>query len=133
MRVLHIFSGNMYGGVERMLQTLAECKSYCPEMESQFAYCFEGKLSVELRRQGETLYHLGEARARWLPSVWRVRKKLRQLLAKQNFDCVVTHSPWGQAIFGPRVQKTGTLNILCLHDHPTAKHWVERLARVLPP
>ncbi|HWX54068.1 MAG TPA: glycosyltransferase family 4 protein, partial [Verrucomicrobiae bacterium] len=116
-------------GVERMLQTLAECKSECPEMESHFAYCFEGRLSGELRKRGEPLYHLGEARARWLPSIWRVRKALRRLLASQQFDCAITHSPWGQAIFGQAIHKAGIPNALWLHDLPNGKHWVERWAR----
>jgi glycosyltransferase involved in cell wall biosynthesis len=133
LRVLHIFSGNMYGGVERMLQTLAECKSECPETETSFAYCFEGKLSAELGKRGESIYHLGEAHARWLPSVWRVRMALRRVLAKQDLDCVITHSPWGQGIFGPAIQKAGIPNILWLHDHPEGKHWVERWARFHPP
>jgi glycosyltransferase involved in cell wall biosynthesis len=133
MRVLHIFSGNMYGGVERMLQTIAECKGYCPEMESRFAYCFEGRLSAELRRQGETLYHLGEARVRWLPGVWRVRKTLQRLLAEQTFDCVVCHGAWLQAIFGPAARAAKVPDIFWQHDVPDGKHWVQRWAKLAPP
>ncbi len=133
MRVLHIFSGNLYGGVERMLQTLAECKSECPEMEPSFAYCFEGRLSRELRQRGEPLYHLGEARVRWLPSVWRVRKALRRLLAQQPMDCVISHGSWLQAIFGPVIRSAGMPVVFWQHDVPEGKHWVQRWSQWSPP
>ena len=48
MKVLHISSGNLYGGVEVLLATLAREQACCPEMEPHFALCFEGRLSPEL-------------------------------------------------------------------------------------
>ncbi len=133
MRVLHIFSGNMYGGVERMLQTIAECKSECHEMETSFAYCFEGRLSEELRKRGEPLYHLGEARARWFPSILRVRKALRRLMIQQPFACVLCHGTWVQAIFGSTIRRAGVPDLFWQHDIPDGKHWVQRWAKLAPP
>ncbi len=37
MRVLHVYSGNLYGGVETLLVTLARHRDLCPEMEPHFA------------------------------------------------------------------------------------------------
>jgi len=41
MRVLHVTGGNLYGGVESFLATLARESAAVPEMSSEFAVCFE--------------------------------------------------------------------------------------------
>jgi len=45
MRILHVHSGNLYGGVETVLTTLARRQDVCPDLQQQFALCFEGRLS----------------------------------------------------------------------------------------
>ena len=131
--VLHIGSGNLYGGVERTLLTLALCKNLCPEMEPHFAHCFEGRLSEELRRYHAPHYHLGGARALSPSSVLRVRRSFNSLLSQHPFDCVICHSPWLHAIFGPVARKAGIPEMLWLHDVPDGKHWVQRWAKISAP
>src|SRR3989442_260169 len=70
MRVLHIYSGNLYGGVETLLLTLARYYHLCPAMEPHFALCFEGRLSEELAAVGARIHLLGNVRVRWPLSVW---------------------------------------------------------------
>ena len=41
MRVLHINAGNLYGGVETLLVTLARFRVLCPGMDPSFALCFD--------------------------------------------------------------------------------------------
>src|SRR5437899_10214168 len=100
MKVLHVHSGNLYGGVETMLVTLARHRALCPDMEPHFALCFEGRLSRELNAAGVPTYALGEVRIRRPHSVCRGRRKLRQVLRKEHFDVAICHSAWSQAIFG---------------------------------
>ena len=52
MRILHLYSGNLYGGIETFLRTLARVQRLSPELEHEFALCFEGRLSQELREAG---------------------------------------------------------------------------------
>jgi hypothetical protein len=47
MRVLHISAGNLYGGVETMLVTLARYRQVLPALDQEFALCFEARLSTE--------------------------------------------------------------------------------------
>jgi glycosyltransferase involved in cell wall biosynthesis len=129
MRVLHLFAGNLYGGVERGLLTLYRHKDACPEMELNFGFCFEGRLSRELRDLNAPLFYLGSPRTRRPWSVWRARRMLLQLLSKQKFDRVVTNSPWIQAMFGSPIRKSGIMNMLRLHDPPDGRHWVQRWAK----
>ena len=45
MRVLHVHSGNIYGGIETMLLTQVCQRNSAPAMESSFALCFAGRFS----------------------------------------------------------------------------------------
>ena len=44
-RVLHIVSGNLYGGVETFVATLARYRDTCPALDQQFAFCFDGRFA----------------------------------------------------------------------------------------
>jgi glycosyltransferase involved in cell wall biosynthesis len=62
LKVLHVHSGNLYGGVETMLATLARERGACAGLESRFALCFEGRLKDELLATGASVHVLGAAR-----------------------------------------------------------------------
>ncbi len=38
MRVLHIHSGNLYGGIETLLITLSRLRERCPEMDPHYGF-----------------------------------------------------------------------------------------------
>src|SRR6266404_6888111 len=80
MRVMHIVSGRLYGGVETLLVTLARCRALSAAMEPEFALCFDGRLREELAETGAPVHLLGEVRARHPVSVMRARRQLRELL-----------------------------------------------------
>ena len=133
MRVLHVSAGNLYGGLETVLVTLARCRALCTELECEFALCFAGKAEHELRVAGATVYRLGEVRVRWPLSVLRARRVLRRIIKQRAFDMVICHSPWTQAIFGPVVRAARVPSIFWLHDVVSGRHWLERwAARVVP-
>ena len=62
LRVLHVYSGNLYGGIETFLRALAEERGQCPEMAPEFALCFEGRIADEIRASGAPLHMLGGVR-----------------------------------------------------------------------
>lgn len=128
MRVLHLGAGNLYGGVERLLVTLARERHHCPEMEPQFGLCFEGRLSEELRAADVPLHMLGEARFSRPWTVWRSRHALRSLMKVQSFDAVVCHSCWPHALFGATAQAAGLPISFWTHDFPKGTHWLDRRA-----
>ncbi|HTY55498.1 MAG TPA: glycosyltransferase [Candidatus Binataceae bacterium] len=133
MRVLHSYSGNLYGGVETLLVTLARYRDRLPAMESEFALCFEGRLSKELLAVHARLHMIDEVRVRYPLSVRRARRRFRELLQHDRFDLVVCHSPWTQAIFGPAVRSADLPLAFWLHDPIDGRHWLERWARLTPP
>lgn len=133
MRVLHVHSGNIFGGVETLLTTLARDRDFCPEMQSDYALCFEGRFREELITSGVQVYSLGSARISRVWSLVKVRRALRRLLNEQRFDVVICHSSWTLAIFGPVVRAAGMPLVFWLHATTNGRHWLERWARMTPP
>lgn len=133
MRVLHIYSGNLYGGIETMLITLARQRSLCPQMEPHFALSFAGRLSEELNAAGVPVYMLGNVRTSRPSSVLRARRALGEVLRRNDFDVAVCHAPWSQAIFGRTARAAKVPLVFWLHDVVSGRHWLERWARRAPP
>jgi glycosyltransferase involved in cell wall biosynthesis len=133
MRVLHIASGNFYGGVETLLVTLARHRALCPAMEPAFGLCFDGRLSEALAAADVPVHLLGRVRVRRPASVWRARRALVRLVQRARFEVVVCHAPWAYVIFGPVVRAAGVPLILWLHGPVSGLHWLERWARRTPP
>ncbi|MGO9264251.1 MAG: glycosyltransferase family 4 protein [Candidatus Binataceae bacterium] len=129
MRLLHVHSGNLYGGVETMLSTIARCGEAEP-LEHEFALCFDGRLATELRALGAPLHWLGAAQTRRPLSILRARRRLRDLLRGRRCDAAVCHMPWAQALFGRIVRARGIPLIFWMHEAATGhRHWLERWAR----
>jgi glycosyltransferase involved in cell wall biosynthesis len=132
IRVLHVYSGNLYGGVESLLIALARCAAESQDCH-EFALCFDGRLSRELAEQGAAVHDLGAARVSRPWTVLRARRRLSALLWEQAFDCVVCHSPWSAALFGGTLSQTGQPLILYLHGMVGGVHWTERWAARMRP
>src|SRR5437762_7804108 len=107
MRVLHLCAGNLYGGIETLLVTLARRRALCPGVEPEFAPCFEGRLSAELRDAGVAVRPLGPARVSRPWTVWRVRRRLRALLPAGRYDLALSHGCWPHALAAPEVRRAG--------------------------
>jgi glycosyltransferase involved in cell wall biosynthesis len=133
MRVLHISAGNLYGGVETLLVTLARFRHLCPSMEPEFAICFEGKLARELKKTDVSVHRLGGVRVRNPFSVRRTRQKLAQLLHSKRFDAAICHMPWALAVFGSAIRSADVPLLYWQHGVTAGRHWLERWARLTPP
>lgn len=133
MRILHVHSGNLYGGVETVLTTLARRQDVCPDMQQQFALCFEGRLSRELASAGAPAHSLGPVRVSRPLTVFRGRHELQKLLARRAFDALVFHSAWSHAIFAPVGRTARKPSVVWVHGTTAGKHWSERWARRMDP
>ncbi|MGQ0507670.1 MAG: glycosyltransferase [Myxococcaceae bacterium] len=131
MRVLHVYSGNLFGGVETMLLSLVRHRDLCPQMQTEVALCFEGRLAHELRSMGAAVHPLGEVRISRPWTVFRARHRLRQVLRAGRFDAVICHSAWSQALFGPIAR--GVPQVFFAHDASSGRHWLDRLAQRTKP
>jgi glycosyltransferase involved in cell wall biosynthesis len=133
MRLLHIYSGNLYGGIEVFLRTLARLGQGVSELTHEFALCFDGRLSQELREAGAATHLLGAVKVSRPWTVWRARSRLTQLLGRERYTAAVCHAAWPQALFGPVVRALGVPLIFYQHDTLNGRHWLERWARVTVP
>jgi glycosyltransferase involved in cell wall biosynthesis len=133
MKVLHVYAGNLYGGIETMLSALAAHRRLCPGLEPHFALCWEGRLSRELRAAGAPVHVLGEVRRSRPWTVLRARRRLRRLIARERFDVVVCQAVWSLAVFGPAVRRTGAPLVFWQHDVAAGASAPERAARKTPP
>ncbi len=102
-------------------------------MQPDFALCFEGRLSQELRETGVSVHQLGEVRTRKPWTVWSARGKLRALLSEHPFDVVMCHMAWPMAMFGSTARRSGARLAFWAHDAAKGSHWLERWASRVSP
>jgi glycosyltransferase involved in cell wall biosynthesis len=130
VRVLHLHSGNIYGGIEALLVTLARHQAAAPEVQHDFALCFDGRFSRSLTELGSNVFHLGPARMRNPLSGIGVRRRMQELIGRDKHDVVIRHSTWAQVMFGA---VRGLTQVFWLHGEVGASPWLERLARRVRP
>jgi glycosyltransferase involved in cell wall biosynthesis len=132
LRTLHLHAGNLYGGVERILVTLATCEAGTP-LRSAFALAYEGRLSEELREAGAPVASLAAARLSRPWTAWKSRRDANRLMREARPDVAICHSDWSQALYGPAAQKLGIPLVRWVHGPLSGLTWLERLAARVPP
>jgi glycosyltransferase involved in cell wall biosynthesis len=127
-RVLHLAAGNLYGGVETFLVTLAKSPR---RLEHRFALFFEGRLATELRAAGASVEVLGPAR---LGRPWTLvgpQLRLRRLLRAWSPDLVVYHSTWLKLVAAPAL--LGYRQALFVHNQVDPRNRLDSLMARFPP
>jgi glycosyltransferase involved in cell wall biosynthesis len=133
MKVLHVYAGNLFGGIETFLVTLAKQRHLCPQMEPHFALCFEGRLAEELRSAGVEVHLLGAVRFSRPWTMWRSRRHLGQLLQNMSPDVVICHESWIHYLASPVIRRFQLPLVFWMHGWGTNKHWYQRLGQRTPP
>ena len=119
MRILHLHSGNLFGGIESMLLTLLDARAGTQSSTARVALCFRGRLFEELTRRGVHVDLIGDVRLSRPSTTRRARARVRALLADWSPDVVVVHLPWTQAVFGPTLKAAGVRVIQWIHGPVT--------------
>jgi glycosyltransferase involved in cell wall biosynthesis len=125
MRVLHVHSGNIFGGVERMMLALAPHSADRTPLESSFALCFDGPVAAALRSADAVVHQLPSVRVRRPDEVRGARRELRTLLERREWDVAMVHSAWSQAIFGSTILKARIPLVRWLHAPQPGPLWLE--------
>lgn len=133
MRALHVYSGNLFGGIETALAALARHQHASRDVDHEAALCFDGRLRAELVAAGMPVHALPPPRVSRPHSVRSARRALADLLHREHFDAVICHAAWSQALFGGVVQRASLPQVFWAHDAATGRHWTERWARRLHP
>ena len=122
MRLFHLYSGNLYGGIERVLVTLAATDG----ATQRFGLFFEGRLASELRAAGAQIDMLGAAALSRPWTIARGRRTLARILAEARPDVVLAHSLWTAAVAGGTIAAAGPRSALWLHNPPNRSVWPDR-------
>ena len=133
LKVLHLYAGNLYGGIETLLTTMARLRNLAPGMEPEFGLCFRGRLWDELVATGVPVHEFGPVRLSRPWTVWLARARLRQVLAGTRPEVVVAHSSWPHTVFAPVVRRAGVRLVYLAHGEMTGRHWLERWSARTPP
>ena len=128
--ILHVHSGNLYGGIETVMATLAR-EGAGERAVHHFALCFDGRLADELERLDTPVHPLAAVRLSRPDSVRSARAALRRVIAQVGPDAIVTHLPWTQAVFGRTLKRTGRPLVQWVHG--TLEGVVGSLARLTLP
>jgi glycosyltransferase involved in cell wall biosynthesis len=124
MRVLHVHSGNLYGGVESILVTLARHASLAADVTWQFALTHTGRLSAELTAAGAAPVVIGAARASRPWTVLAARGQLALHLDRAPCDVALVHSLWSLAAFGPVLRRAGVPVVAWVHGVAPSPAWL---------
>jgi glycosyltransferase involved in cell wall biosynthesis len=122
VRVLHVHSGNLYGGVETFLLSLARFRALAPSMDMSVALTSDERIAADLRNAGVPVTILGETRMSRPITVWRARRALAARLQSQRPDVVVCHQPWPLAVLGPVAKRESIALVLWMHM-AASRHW----------
>lgn len=133
MKILHVSSGHMYGGIETVLVSMAGLRGFCPELEHHFALCFEGRLSGELHALNVPVYLLGEARLGWPLSAPGARRALQSVIRQSGCDVIICHGPRTMILFASAVRATKKPLVMWVHGVKTRSRWLNWLLRRVPP
>ena len=127
VRVLHVHSGNLYGGVETFLLSLARLRLLAPSMDMTVALTTDARIAAELRAAGVPVTILGEARLSRPLAAARARRMLASLIESQRPDVVVCHQAWPLALFGSLIKRHAIPLVLWVHM-AAGRHWLDRMA-----
>jgi glycosyltransferase involved in cell wall biosynthesis len=109
VKVLHLANGNLYGGIETFLVTLAgfEHRGY-RMLQHHFLLSHHGRLEDELRALGRAVEVLPGARLRHPWAISRVRRGARRLVQQISPDVVLAHGSWAYFVLGHGLPRRGT-------------------------
>jgi glycosyltransferase involved in cell wall biosynthesis len=131
MKVLHVAAGNAYGGIERMLVTLAATSH--ARLTQEFALAFGGRLERELLETGAVVHRLPSPRASRPVMVWRARRAFAGIVETAHPDAAIFHGAWPYAMLAAACRSAGVRVGFWQHQPVSRPAWPDRWARRVRP
>jgi glycosyltransferase involved in cell wall biosynthesis len=129
--LLHVAAGNTYGGIERLLVTLASAPH--PVVRQEVVVAFGGRFERELQEAGVAVHRLPSPRASRPLMVWRARRAFMNVQAKAAPEVAIFHSAWPHAMFASTARAGGARIGFWQHTPITRPAWPDRWARFVRP
>lgn len=124
--MLHVAGGDLYGGIERMLATLAATSS--DRLEQQFAVSPANRLYLELRDVNARVVALPHARASRPVTILSARREFKRLLDESNPGAAIFHGSWTHGMFAPVAKGSSPIVAFWQHAPITSPRWPDRWA-----
>ena len=128
MRLLHLNAGNLFGGIETYLVTLAKLASKATSLDHTFLLTSQGRLSSELQNLGADVRFCAPTRLSRPWTVRHARRELVRVVLDVRPDAIVAHGAWPLVVFEPSHVAPQTPVLFYLHVHDSGG-WLDRLAR----
>jgi len=122
--VLHVYTGNRYGGIETTLATMGRSPIFRGQT---YALLSQGRLFEELSEAGADVVEIGPFRARLPWQARGVRERLRRILVDRAIHTVVAHMSIPYALVAPVVGDRAL--VYYVHEFHLGRHWSEYWAR----
>lgn len=117
--ILHVYSGNLFGGIETNLVALCaadQARVDVPNPLHRFALSFDGTLARRLRELGCEPTILGPVRFRYPWTAWSASRKLVRLLGDPAITGLVAHGSWAFKLAQPAARKANKPIAFWNHD-----------------
>jgi len=117
--ILHVYSGNLFGGIESNIVALCaadQARNAMGGSRHRVALCFDGLLSERLRDVGAPATILGAVRFRYPWTAWSARRKLARALNDLAITGIVAHGSWAFRLAEPVARRLGRPIAFWNHD-----------------
>ena len=132
MRLVHVASGRLFGGIEQMLVTMARERRVTPDVSVTFVVAAPARLNrlcQELDASGATVHALGDVRLSRPASIVRARSRLRRVLAARAGRCGhLSCAMVVRDLCAGGAPRAGMPVVLWQHDRAEGRSLVERWA-----
>jgi glycosyltransferase involved in cell wall biosynthesis len=118
VKVVHFYTGNAFGGVEKLLIDLFDYQSVLDpgELEAIFVLCYEGYLSSKLKERGAIVEVIPTPHLRHPWTLIQTFFQLRKILNKHGVKLIVSHEVWNHAVAWPVEKLLGFKSVLWIHS-----------------
>jgi glycosyltransferase involved in cell wall biosynthesis len=118
VKIIYFYTGNVYGGVEKLLIDLFDYQSVLEpgELEAVFVLCYEGHLSNKLKERGATVEIIPTPCLSHPWSLIRTFFQLRRILNQYEAKIIVSHEIWNHVVAWPVEKILGVKGVLWIHS-----------------
>ena len=118
MKIIHFYTGNVYGGVEKLLLDLFEYQSVLEpeELDAIFVLCYEGYLSQKLQERGATVELIPTPCLKRPWTLIQTFFQLRKILNQYDAQIIVSHEIWNHVVAWPVEKLLSVKGVLWIHS-----------------
>lgn len=118
MKIVYFYTGNVFGGVEKLLIDLFDyqCVLEPGELESVFVLCYEGYLSKKLQERGATVEIIPTPHLKHPWTLIQTFFRLRKILNKYGAQIIVSHEIWNHVVAWPVEKILAVKGVLWIHS-----------------